>query len=224
MFVRPVFGLSEEIQMRMIKKAVEKLGIRHEIYKSPIKADSKDERGELLKNCRGSEVVVVARLNVLGRTGKEVSTTVSRDFMWFVGELKSQCGYILVLDDNLQHTPPNSPITSDDDDWKAVLDRATDVVSNSRGDMTPAKNKKMLDRRWAGTFRGVFDEWTKNPERANEREAMSHIWRDPIYPNAQAAYDALPEDVRSQIKNPQMAGKIFGRRKPGVNIGRPKKS
>ena len=221
-FIRPVFGLSEEIQLRMTRKAVEKLGIKSELYQVPQgKTDTGDERGELLKGCRGNEVVVVARLNVLGRTRKEVSRTVSRDFVWFVGELKSQCQYILVLDDNLASTPVNTPITSDDDEWLAVVERATDVLSQSRK-MQPGQKEKMQAARWKGDFRGVYDEWTKNPERAEEREAMARIWRDPVYPNAKAAYAALPENVRKYIKTTHMAGKIFGKRKPGKNFGRPK--
>lgn len=53
---------------------------------------------------------------------------------------------------------------------------------------------------------------------------MGAYWRDPIYPNAQAAYDAMPDDVRAQIKSLSTANDIFGKRKPGANAGRPKKN
>ena len=223
-FVRPVFGLSEEVQLRMIDKAVKQLGIRHEIYRSPIKGDKEDERGSLLRDCRGTEVVVLARLNVLGRPRAEIGgKSVSREFLKFVGSLRHKCKYILVLDDNLQGTPPNSPITSDDKDWEDVLDRATDVVTNGRS-MASEKAKELIRKRWAGTFRGVRDEWTNNPERAEEREAMTHIWCSHEYKTAKEAFAAMPEHVRKQIKNTQMAGKIFGPRKPGSGLGRPKQS
>ena len=221
-FVRPVFGLSEEVQLRMIDKAVKQLGIRHEIYRSPITGDKKDERGSLLHDCRGTEVVVLARLNVLGRPRAEIGgKSVSREFLKFVGSLRHKCKYILVLDDNLQGTPANSAITSDDKEWDDVLDRATDVVTNGRS-MTSERAKDLIRQRWAGTFRGVRDEWTNNPERAEEREAMGRIWRDPIYKNAEEAFAAMPEHVRKQFKNVQMAGKILGKRNPSIARGRPK--
>ena len=222
-FIRPIRGLSEEIQMRMIDKAVKQLGIRHEIYKAPIANDNADERGAVLRHCRGTEVVVVARLNVLGRPRSETGDkTASREFMSFVSKLHRKCKYILVLDDNLPSTPVNSSITSDDKEWDEVLDRAINVVANSRS-LTPEGSKKLNISRWAGTFRGVRDEWTNNPERAEEREAMARIWRDPKNLTAKAAFAAMPEHIRKQFKNVQMAGKILGKRNPSIVRGRPKK-
>lgn len=224
-FVRSVRGLSEEIQMRMVERAVRELGAEHAIYKSPITGDKNDERGELLKHCRGSEVVVVARLNVLGRPRKETGNrSASNEFIKFVGNLRRKCKYILVLDDNMSNTPVNTAVTSEDGEsvWDAVVDRAADVVSNSRA-LSTEDAKKMNSKRWAGEFRGVVDEWTKNPERAEELEAMRNIWCNPFYPNAQAAYDAMPDSVRAQIKSLETARKIFKKRKPGNNVGRPKK-
>lgn len=223
-FIRPVFGLSEEVQMRMIEKSVQQLGIRHEMYKSSISGGTKDERGKLLNLCSGTEVVVVARLNVLAKPGSEVKSSVSQDFMVFVSALRHKCKYILVLDDNLPETPRNSPVTSEDCDWDAVFSRAAQVVTNGRR-LTSEEGRKRARVRWSGQFRGVYDEWTKNPERAKDLEDMGRIWRDPIYPNARAAYEAMPDDVRTQIKSLPMANRIFGKRKPDVKgIGRPKKS
>jgi len=55
-------------------------------------------------------------------------------------------------------------------------------------------------------------------------EVWAQIWCDPLYSNDKEAYDAMPQDVRDQIKSLQTARKIFGRRKPNNrNIGRPKK-
>ena len=150
------FGLSKEVQVRMINKAVEQLGINHEIYESPVAADTADKRSELLGNCRGNEVVVVARLNVLGRPWAEVKKplSVSKDFMLFVSALRHKCGYVLVLDDNLPETPPNSSVISNDKDWDDVFARAVNIVSNARS-KTPKEAKAMAREGWKGRPRGV---------------------------------------------------------------------
>lgn len=220
-FIRPVLGLSEEIQRRMIDRAIEKLDIDSAIYESPLIGDKQNERGSLLHDCkRGDEVVIVARLDCLARKRVEVKTSITIDFALFVSSLLQRCQYILVLDDNMGDF---KPITSLDDDWDAVMERAVYVATNGRK-LSSEKAKDMQSRRWAGQFRGVVKEWTLNPERAKELEDMGRIWRDPKYTNEQQAYDAMPEEVRAQIKSVVTARKIFGKRKPNnKNLGRKKK-
>lgn len=219
-FVRPVTGLSEEVQMRMIDRALEKLGLSHEIYKSKLTGDKQNERGSLLHDARHDEVIIVARLNVLARTRVEVRSSITIDFTLYVSALLRKCKYILVLDDNLGEF---ESIISDDEDWDEVMERAIYVATYGRK-MSSEEGRALADKRWAGKYRGVVKEWTKNPERAKDLEDMARIWRDPKFKNDQEAYDALPDEVRKQIKSLVTARRIFGRRKPNnKNLGRKKK-
>ena len=221
-FTRPVVGLSEEIQQRMIARAVKKLGIERQDYSSPLTGDKTNERGSLLNDARANEVVIVSRLDVLARSRAEVKTSVSRDFMFFVSALVRKCQYVLVLNDNLQ-SGKHIPVISDDKDWDDVMERALNVATKGRT-LSSKKASEKASLRWSGEFRGVVAEWTTNPERAKELEDVSRIWRDTKYTNEREAYAAFPEEVRAQIKSLVTARRIFGKRNPNVNnVGRPKK-
>jgi len=227
-FIRPVVALSEEVQRRMIKRAIDRLDIPHRLYVSPLSGDKDDKRGLMLRHTRDSgNVVVVCRLNVLARPRDEVSTTVTKDFTFFIGELLKKADYILVLDSNLvgiDRTDDNS-VTSNDKEWEAVYHRAINVASKAKT-LKSKKATEMVTTRWKkkGEFKGVFDEWTKNPERAGDLEAMRLIWCYPIHNNDKEAYEALPEEVRAQITSVGTARKIFGKRRPKeTKYGRPKK-
>ena len=55
-------------------------------------------------------------------------------------------------------------------------------------------------------------------------ERWAQIWCDPLFVEDKEAYEAMPEEVRQQIKSMETARRVFGRRKPNNgNIGRPKK-
>jgi len=223
-FVRPVAGCGQEVQKRMIAKALKKLDIPHGMYESPIDGDRDNERGAMIKNMRGNEVVVLPRLNVLGRKRVEVKSSVSLDFMLCVGDILRKCDYILVLDSNMPNNEPyaDNSITSKDREWNDVMERAVNQITYGRK-LSKSDASKMATKRWAGEFRGVVEEWTKNPERAKELETMARVWRDPAFKSAKEAYEAMPEEVREQIKSLETARKIFGRRKPELKRGRPKK-
>jgi len=226
-FIRPIPALSEEIQRRMIKRAIERLGVPHKFYVSPAKKDKDDVRGLMLSHCRPgrADVVIVARLNVLARPGVECKISVTRDLMHFVGDLLLKCEYILVLDDNLQGRDPrtDNSVTSKDSEWKEVYDRAINVATNGRT-LESKKASDMSNTRWDREFKGVVEEWTENIERAEDLERYGEIWRDTKYINAKIAYEAMPDDVRAQITSVHMARKIFGKRKPlETKYGRPKK-
>jgi len=227
-FIRPVTALSEEVQRRMIKRAIERLDIPHKYYVAQASGDKEDSRGLLLHQTRTSgDVIVVCRLNVLARPGDEVSTTVTKDFTFFIGELIKKADYILILDSNLVGNKPeeDNSVTSNDKEWEAVYHRAVNVASKAK-DLKSKKATEMVTTRWKkkGEFKGVFDEWTKNPERADDLEVMGRIWRDPKHSNDKEAYEALPDEVRAQITSAGTARRIFGKRRPKeTKYGRPKK-
>lgn len=85
--------------------------------------------------------------------------------------------------------------------------------------------RAMARSRWAKAEPGVVDLW-RSPAMDAERKRWGSHWRDPVYPNAQAAFDAFPEELQQQFGSVTTARRIFKHRRPGDPSagGRPPKT
>jgi hypothetical protein len=121
-------------------------------------------------------------------------------------------------------------LTSDHgDEWADLVEQHALKVNGGRR-LTRADAVEMHRKSRKARGPDVVAQWSA-PNMARERKRWSQWWRDPQFPSAQHAYDAMltafealpDEDKPPSIGGLSTARKIFGRREPGEDLGRPPK-
>lgn len=221
-FYRPLAGHSAQHQRKLVRAYVDQRGGR---LVSEYTADTKSgtgQRDEWITRARSDEVAAVAGLYVIPE-GAAKSRRPSADYAGAIVRLQQRAGLIV---DVISGTT-----SADGDAWAKLVQQHATKVSGGRillRDAARDMNRKSRKARGPS----VVSQWTA-PNMARERERWAKWWRDPQFPSAQHAYDAmlvamaaLPEDDKlPPIGGLSTAIKVFGRRKPGDKSagGRPPK-
>lgn len=165
-------------------------------------------REQWLRQLRSDEAAIVARLDCIAGQRSDGIARPSVDFTMTLHRLLSSCAY--VVDAEIGVTSNDGPA------WTARLEWAANRVL-SRRRMKDGEAKAMAKKRWAKVKpkdRGAVTRWLSRAMR-DERERWAQHWRDPQYQSAQAAYEAMPAEVRAEIGSLVNARRVFGPRRPG---------
>ncbi len=94
--------------------------------------------------------------------------------------------------------------------WQAHVEEAINSVAQVHRTQEKVDSAAAIAR--AKRRQGMVARW-KAPSMKAERERWAAVYRDPVYPNAEAAIAALPDELRGMSK--PTIERIFGRRRPG---------
>lgn len=211
-FYRPLSGHSAQHQRKLVHAYVQQRGGRLvSEYTADIKSGN-GQRDEWITRARADEVAVVAGLYVIPE-GAAKGRRPSADYASALTRLQQRAGLIVDV---------TTGVTSADGDaWADLVHLHATKVSGGRiltRDVARRMNAKARKARGPS----ISVQWLA-PNMARERERWSKWWRDPQFPSARHAYDAmlaamtvLPEDDQlPPVGGLSTAIKIFGRRRPG---------
>lgn len=166
------------------------------------------DREQWLRQLRADEAAIVARLDCIAGQRSDGIARPSVDFTMTLHRLLGACAYVIDAE---------AGVTSQDGSaWTARLEWAANQVL-SRRRMKNGEAKAMAKKRWAKVKpkdRGAVTRWISRAKR-DERDRWAQHWRDPQYPSALAAYEAMPPEVRAEIGSLANARRVFGPRRPG---------
>lgn len=113
-------------------------------------------------------------------------------------------------------------ITSRDGErWREAIQAGANKVAAGR-EMPRARAQRMARKRWAKAPAGVVEHWG-SPNMAKERERWAQHWRDTKFASAEAAFNALPDEMQQEFGSTRTAYRVFGPRHGGAKGGRPRK-
>lgn len=222
-FYRPMSGHSAQHQRKLVRAYVDQRGGRLiSEYTADIKSGN-GQRDDWITRARADEVAVVAGLFVVPE-GAAKGRRPSADYAGALTRLQQRAGLIV---DVITGTT-----SADGDEWANLVQLHATKVSGGRI-LTRDVARKMHAKSRKSRGPSILVQWAA-PNMSRERERWSKWWRDPQFPSAQHAYDAmlaamaaLPEDDQlPPVGGLSTAIKIFGRRKPGDKSagGRPPKT
>ncbi len=162
------------------------------------------ERDQWITSTRKGEVAVVAHLQVIAEDRTKVKRP-TVDFAVALTRLVQQCQMVVEA---------GSGITSrDGQKWDDAVREAGNMIASGRT-LGPRRARSMAKKRWASAEPGVVKMW-KSAAMAKAHKRWSQHWRDPVFRNDAAAFDAFPDELREAFGSTTTARRIFGPRRPG---------
>lgn len=216
-FYRALRGHSIDHQRKMVEAIVARLGGR--IIAEYTAGEMGEDRDEWIRRTRATEGAIVAGLYVIPEPAMKASRGVkgrrpSADYAAALMALVQGCAVIVDAESGLT--------SKDGAKWRALVELHAGKTAAGR-QMTKARARKMAAKRWEGVPPKATDRWSA-PNMRRERERWAQHWRDPKYRTGQDAFDALPVEMRDEIRTPRRMYDIFGPRNPsGSKGGRPRK-
>lgn len=201
-FVRGLRGHSVEHQRKLIAAYVQQRGGR--IVSEYTAGASGSDRDEWIKRVRSDEAAIVAGLFVIAEPAAK-GRRPTADFARAMVSVISRAGVVICAHSGVSST--------DGEAWEALIER--DGVKVAVGRQLSRKRAQAMHRKSRERASpAVIAEWSAPNMRA-ELARWSQWWRDPQFPSALAAYEAMPDDVRERIGSLTTARRLFGRRRPG---------
>lgn len=195
-FVRPIRFLTAERQMEMLTPFAD--GVDIVFYEAR-------ERDHWVRSLRRDEMALVARLEVIAETRGKVK----RPLVDFTAALSDLVQRARVVVDG------ETGITSADGrKWRDLVEMTARRLATGSRRLPKAAARRMAAKRWARAEPGVVRLW-QSTSKAAERAKWAQHYRDPAFPSARAAFEAMPEEIRRAIGSLKTAERIFGRRRPG---------
>lgn len=210
-FYREMRGHSVPYQCKLVRAYVKQRGgALNSEYTAELKS-GRGQRDEWIARVRTDEVAIVAGLYVIPE-GAAKTRRPSADYASAMTRLHQRAGLIVDV---------ISGLTSEDGDaWADLVHKHATKVSGGRI-LVRAEAQRM--NRLARKVRGpaIKVEWAA-PNMKREFKRWSQWWRDPTFPSARDAYEAMlvahaamPEEDRPPpIGSLRTAIELFGRRKP----------
>lgn len=163
------------------------------------------ERDYWVRSLRRDEMALVARLEVIAETRGTVKRPLV-DFAATLADIVQRAG--VVVDGETGIT------SADGRRWRDLVEVTARRLATGSRRLPKAKARRMAAVRWARAEQGVVRRWL-SPSKAAARAKWAQHYRDPIYPSARAAFEAMPEEIRAELGSLKTAERIFGRRRPG---------
>lgn len=195
-FLRPVRFLTAERQREMLEPLIGDT--------SAVFYEAK-ERDHWVRSLRSDEMALVARLEVIAETRDKVRRPLV-DFTAALADIIQRAHVVVEAE---------TGITSHDGKrWRDLVELTARRLATGSRRLPKAEARRMATKRWARAEPGVVRRWLSHSKAAARAKWAQH-YRDPIYPSARAAFEAMPEEIRAEIGSLKTAERIFGRRRPG---------
>lgn len=200
--MRPMAGLSVKVQRAIIEKVA--MGVEY------IAGNTDEQRNEWVKSARAGDVLVVADLVVIAEPKKPGQPYPTVDFTAVLAEIAARGARLVEA--------KSGASSSDVDAWVPAVREAMNLIRGGRR-LTQAEARRMGQKAsMLAIEKSPVNRWL-GPDMAAERERFGSIWRDPVYPSAVAAGEAVTRQLASEgkpaIGNWRTMYRVFGKRVPG---------
>lgn len=206
-YLRPLRGLPVERQREMCEAACPGQTITfYEVH----------EREAWLRALRSDEIALVARLDVLAEPKRPgVKTRPMADFSATLSEAQRRAHAVMDAETGASSSDHGSS-------WRRLVEYTGQRLARGTRRLVKKDAKRMARRRWDAAEPGTVERW-QSPAMRSEFARWGQHWRDPSFPNAEAAFAALPEALQKEFGSLTTARRIFGRRTTGKRGRRPKR-
>lgn len=211
-FVRPSRTYPLARQQALCEEAASQFGLDVVWY---IQGQEAGDRDLWLRQVGKDEIAMVARLDMITGSRKEIGGRPIVDYAMSIASLVQRAGLVIEASTGARSDKPKV--------WKSRVDACAELIVQGR-DLRPEQAREMARRSAAKRGPSIVKHW-RDPSMQSEREASQRIWRDRALPNDVARFDALPDSARERLGSPATARKVLGRINPDkpTKAGRPPK-
>lgn len=209
-FYRPMRGYTVADQRKVVHAWASKHGVK--IVAEYEAGEHGDDLNEWRRTTRANEGAVVADLWSIAEPRSEKVRPLA-SYSATIAALTASCAGVIEA---------RTGITSrDGEKWREAVQNGANKVASGR-EMPRARAQRMARKRWAKAPAGVVEHWG-SPNMKGERDRWAQHWRDTKFASAEAAFDALPEEMQQEFGSTRTAYRVFGPRHGGAKGGRPRK-
>lgn len=200
-FLRGLRGHPVERQRELIEREIKRRGAT--VMAEYIAGEAGDDRDEWIKRTRSNEGAMVAGLYVIPEMAAKGKRP-SADLTAALVDLIQRCALVVDAETGIS--------SKDGKRWRELVERSAVKTASGRA-LSRKRAQKMARKKWEVTGPGAVARWAA-PNMRKELARWQQHWRDPIYSSAEAAFAALPDDIRDEFGSITTARRVFGRRKP----------
>ena len=200
-FLRGLRGHTVERQRELIEREIKRRGAS--VMAEYIAGESGDDRDEWIKRTRSNEGAMVAGLYVIPEPAAKGKRP-SADLTAALVDIIQRCALVVDAETGVS--------SRDGKRWRELVEKSAVKTAGGRA-LSRKRAQKMAEKRWDKADPGVEKRWNA-PNMKRELARWQQHWRDPIYSSAEAAFAALPDDIRKEFGSVTTARRVLKRRRP----------
>lgn len=201
LFFRALRGHPVERQRELIDREIKRRGAS--VAAEYVAGESGDDRDEWIRRTRANEGAMVAGLYVIpemAAKGKRPSADLTAALL----DIVQRCALVVDAETGIS--------SADGKRWRELVEKSAVKTAAGRA-LSRKKAQKMARTKWAKSSPGVVERWNA-PNMRRELSRWQQHWRDPIYSSAEAAFEALPDEIRDEFASMTTARRVLGKRRP----------
>lgn len=201
-FVRPSRTYRLDRQKAVCEEAAARLGLDMVWY---IQGDEAGDRDLWLRQVRDDEVAMVARLDMITGSRKEIGGRPIVDYSLALAELSKRAGLIVEASTGARSDRPKP--------WKARVEACANLIAQGR-DLRPEVAREMARKSHRTRSAVAKVKLWADPSMASEIASLRLIWTSRDLKNDDARFAALPVDARERLGSKWTARAVLGRINP----------